>query len=524
MVKRFPAARGRLRPATLGVGLVALIGTVVLAVLAQMVNHGSNTRLIRLQVRQAATVLTASVPSLQAELLDGLHVALATGSPSDFERFMSARVGGTGFASVSLWRRSGSDVTMEGLVGRPPRLVSDGRASSVLGSATPSPRLHIVGVLGSPPGDRLGYVEDPLGDHSLLVYAESAIPVSRRFAVPRNSAFSDLNLALYLGPTADPSRLLESSIPLPVRGLEASSTVPFGDSFITVVGTPREPLAGRLSSALPWIVLGAGLVFTVASVALAEYVLRRRAQAERLAAENERLYLEQRAIASDFQQALLPELPRVKGMELAARYIAGTSGLDVGGDWYDVMQSSPGSCTFVIGDVCGRGLQAAATMAAVRFATRAYVMDGAGPADVLERLGRLPGLGDESFATVLVGTVDLASRHMTLASAGHLPPLIIDGRGSRYVPVTATTPIGVGRPAPEPVTVSVPPGSVVVAYTDGLVERRGESIDDGMERLRGLDVAESAGSVEALLDHLVAALVTTAAHDDTAVVALRWDA
>lgn len=505
----------------MAIGLVILMGTIVLAALAQLVNHGSDARLLHLQVRQAATVLTAAVPEIQTEMNDGLHVAEATGSPAAFTRFMSSPDAPRHFASVSLWRRSGSTVSMEALVGSAPNLVADGRARSFLGAAGPSPQLHVTGILAGPHGERIGFADRPPGDRNLIVYAESALPASKRVALPRSSAFGDLNFALYLGPAASPSQLIESSVPLPIRGLTASSSLAFGDTSITVVGTPTANLAGGLSAALPWIVLSAGVVFAGASMVLAEYVQRRRAHAETLASENERLYLEQRRIASDFQHALLPALPEVDGMELGARYIAGTTGLDVGGDWYDVIQTGPRSCTFVVGDVSGHGLRAATTMAALRFATRAYVADAGEPSVLLERLGRLQELDDETFATVLAGTIDLDRGTMTVASAGHPPPLLLDGSGTRYVPVKATTPIGIGRPAPEALTVPVPPGTLVVAYTDGLVERPGESIDDGLERLRTVEVPAGA-SIETILDLLVERLVPTGAGDDTALLALRW--
>ena len=510
-----------LRPVTVAIGLVILIGTFVMAVLAQLVNHGSDARLLRLQVRQAATVLAAAEPEIQTEMNDGLHVAEATGSPAAFQRFMASPTAPRRFASVSLWRRSGSTVSMEALVGSPPNLVADGRAAGFLSSTSPSSRLHVTGLLAGPHGERIGYADMPVGDRNLIVYAESSLPNSKRVTLPRNSAFSDLNFALYLGPVASPAQLIESSVPTPIRGLKASSTLAFGDTWITVVGTPTTNLAGGLSSALPWIVLSVGVVFAGASTVLAEYVQRRRTHAEKLAAENERLYLEQRSIASDFQHALLPALPAVEGMELGARYIPGTTGLDVGGDWYDVIQTGPRACTFVVGDVSGHGLRAATTMAALRFATRAYVADAGEPAALLERLGRLQELDDETFATVLVGVIDLDTRIMTVASAGHLPPLLITGSGADYVPVEATTPIGIGRPAPEEVTVTVPPGTVVVAYTDGLVERPGESILDGLERLRTVDVPAGT-SLETVLDRLVDRLVPTGSTDDTALLALRW--
>ncbi len=517
---RIKGRRLGLRPVTMAIGLVILAGTILLAALAQVVNHGSNQRLVRLQVRQAATVLTAALPEIQTEMDDGLHVAEATGSPATFKRFMVNPGAPRHFISISLWRRTGSKVTMEALIGSPPNLVADGRAESFLGSAGPSPQLHITGLLPGPQGPRIGYADAGSSGPGLIVYAESAVPAARHLVVPQGSAFKDLNFALYLGPAARRSQLIESSVPAPIHGLQASATLPFGNTTITLVGTPRTDLAGGLSQALPWIVLAAGAVFAAGSMALGEYVQRRRDHAEKLAAENERLYLEQRRIAAEVQHALLPALPEVDGLEIGARYIAGTAGLDVGGDWYDVIQTDPRTCTFVVGDVCGHGLRAAAAMAALRFATRAYAADASRPAHLLEKLGRLQELDDDTFATVLVGCIDLEAGTMTVASAGHPPPLLIADGAACYLPIQPSAPIGVEQPTPVPVTVALPPGAVVVAYTDGLVERPGESIDDGLDRLRLAGVTPDA-PVEAVLERLVEALLPAAARDDTALLVLR---
>ncbi len=510
----------RLRAITVTVALVGIITTIVLTALARLVDIGSDQRLLRLQVRQSASALAAALPSIQTELLDGLQVAQATGSPARFEQFMGAKLGTGGFASVSLWKRSGTALSVQASVGASPALVADGRARSFLAGLAPNPRLQVTDILPDRPADRIGFAEMPPGDRDLIVYAEKSLPAGRHLRVPRRSAFSDLNFAVYLGATT-PSRLLEASVPTPIHGLKSSSTVPFGNTALTLVGTPTTDLAGGLSDALPWIVLGLGLPLSAVGAVLAEYVMRRRNRAEDLAGENERLYLEQRRIATDLQQALLPVLPEVPGLDIGARYIAGTAGLDVGGDWYDVIPRDGGACTFVVGDVCGRGLKAATTMAALRFATRAYAAEGADPAALLRKLSGLQIFDDDTFATVLVGAVDVTGRSLTLASAGHPPPLLLTDSQGCFVPVPSGVPVGVGQATAEAVTVEIPPGSILVAYTDGLVERRDQAIDEGMERLRTVNVVADS-PVEALLDRLVTGLAPSAAPDDTALLALRW--
>src|SRR6185503_2976165 len=112
----------------------------------------------------------------------------------------------------------------------------------------------------------------------------------------------------------------------------------------------------------------------------------------------ERLYRQQQGIASALQEALLPEVPSLHGVEAAARYVAGVDALDVGGDWFDLIERRPGCVTFVVGDVSGRGLRAATTMAALRFAARAYLVDGEHIDAVPTKLHRLLDIdADQQF-------------------------------------------------------------------------------------------------------------------------------
>ena len=152
--------------------------------------------------------------------------------------------------------------------------------------------------------------------------------------------------------------------------------------------TPVEELGGTLLARLQWLLLGFGLVLTVGAAALTERLVRRREQAQRLADqlgvvadENARLYAEQRTVAQTLQHSLLPEtLPETPELTVRARYIAGVAEIDIGGDWYDVIELDNGNVLFVVGDVSGRGLRAATVMASLRYAIRAYAAQGDDPA------------------------------------------------------------------------------------------------------------------------------------------------
>jgi serine phosphatase RsbU (regulator of sigma subunit) len=263
---------------------------------------------------------------------------------------------------------------------------------------------------------------------------------------------------------------------------------------------------------------------SLGTAATVEYVLRRRRLAEDLAAENERLYVEQRDIAGTLQHALLPTLPNLPSLEIAARYLPGVAGIEVGGDWYDVVPCDEQRCFFVVGDVSGRGLGAATTMASLRFATRAYVAQGDRPVEVLTKLNSLLDFDStQRFATVLIGEVDLAAGQLNLANAGHLPPLLLQGGGHRFLEVPPGSPIGIDGAPPGTLTVDLAPGSTVLAYTDGLVERRREHLEEGLNRLVQTFVAQDGPvGLDTVLDRLTAQMVPGGADDDTVLLGLRW--
>jgi serine phosphatase RsbU (regulator of sigma subunit) len=289
--------------------------------------------------------------------------------------------------------------------------------------------------------------------------------------------------------------------------------------------SPRKELGGALLARLPWAFGGFGLLLTLAAGSLVERLLRRREHAESLAHENASLYAEQRSVAQTLQHSLLPAtLPQVEGLTLATRYVAGVKGIDIGGDWYDVVSLDNGQLLFVVGDVSGRGLRAATTMAELRYAIRAYAAQGDPPAAILTKISRLIDVGrGGEFATVLCGTIDVPARRVVLANAGHPDLLVIAANEAWYAASSIGAPVGVagGRPYAE-VTVTVPPNATLLAYTDGLIERRGEQLDVGLERLRNAALHHR-GSIEDLLANVLARTRQTEAADDTAILGLRWD-
>ncbi len=499
--------------------------TVLLTWAAASANSNSDHRLLNLQVRQAAAALSAALPSLQTPLTAAFDVAAATQGTAAFQQLIAPDVGPKAqFLSASLWQISPGAPKPLIVVGVQPVLATSGQASDFFSHVQPGQPLSITPIIGgSTP--RLGFAEIPPGHgDTVLVYAEIALPANKQATIPKSSAFSDLHFALYLGHKVTATTLLERAGPL--RGYRVTTRVPFGDTVLTFVGTTTVPLAGAASADLPLIAAIFGALLTLGAAVTTEYLVRRRRLAEALAAENASLYVEQRTISETLQHSLLPEaIPVLPGIEIGVRYLAGVGGIDVGGDWYDVIPTNDGHAIFVVGDVSGRGLNAATTMGYLRHAIRAYAAQGGGPADVLDKLGNLVGqASDGHFATVVCGRIDVEHHLLTVASAGHFSPLVKDQAGTRFVDLEIGLPIGVlpRTPATER-TVTLSPGATVMAFTDGLVERRGEHLDVGLNRLRDAVAATPLDeNVDQLLGTLLADLAPEGSDDDIAILGVRW--
>jgi hypothetical protein len=509
------------RPLTAAALAVGLAITAVLSWAAFTANDRSTSSLLQLQARQTASTLSAALPGIESQLADALTVAVDTGSPATFDRFVSNHIAGVKLASVSLWQRTAGGTAMLTHAFSEPRLASEGSAGrAFLASIAPSSTLQVTGILaGSPP--RVGYALYEPNPAGYIVYGESDLPPGKRITVPPSSPYHQLGIALYLGSRLDASHLIESSVPTPITGTRATVAVPFGDTVLTLVATPRRPLAPTSSRILPWIALAGGLALTLASATVAGYLTRRRRHAEALSDRLAALYAEQRSVAETLQHSLLPQaLPSVPGVEIAARYLPGAEGVDIGGDWYDVVLLGGDRFAFVVGDVSGRGVRAASVMASLRFAARGFALEGHGPATILGHLARTLDFASEGcFATVLCGVIDTGRRQMVLANAGHLPPIVLHDGTAAVVEVPPGPPIGVADGAPTERTVALPAGVVVVAYTDGLVERRGESLDAAIERLERAASGPST-SVDDLLDRLLGGLGANAPADDVAVLGI----
>lgn len=254
-----------------------------------------------------------------------------------------------------------------------------------------------------------------------------------------------------------------------------------------------------------------------------EAVLAKLSQTCSVAIERAGLYEREQRIAETLQRALLPQgLPKVPGLSMAARYLPGGAGENVGGDWYDFVVWGDRKVGLALGDVMGRGVRAAAVMGQVRMAFRAYAMEHQVPSHVLDRVARLlTSLDPQHFSTMVYLTLDLHEGVGSMARAGHPPPLLIPKKGeARYLEFSDSPPLcAVSVDNHENIGFELSSGDTLVLFTDGLIGRR--ELEAGMERMRTI-AARATGDIEALCDRILEQMPLDA-EDDVAVVAVRVD-
>lgn len=246
------------------------------------------------------------------------------------------------------------------------------------------------------------------------------------------------------------------------------------------------------------------------------------------ALERARLYEREHRVAETLQRALLPDrLADAAGVYTAARYLPGTEGVAVGGDWYDMFALDADRIGIVLGDVAGKGVGAATVMGRLRNALRAFATSIDGPAEVLSRVDDFAArFGADDLATVVYGVLDIGTGELRLSSAGHMPPLLVGADGSTSLLVLdPDLPVGVaaGDERREH-RVRLRAGDSLVLYSDGLVENRSRSIDDGLTALESasssLHLVDVDTACTAVVHHMVGG---AGGDDDVAVLFLRWN-
>nr|WP_255426359.1 SpoIIE family protein phosphatase [Pseudonocardia sp. C8] len=317
---------------------------------------------------------------------------------------------------------------------------------------------------------------------------------------------------------------------------------------------PDDPAAAedyerlRLRSALVVPLLGRGRVLGLVTLATQFPYGRRYTQRDLhlavdlagragLAVDNARLYEVERAAAATLQHSLLPALPDVPGLGVAARYLVGTDGNQVGGDWYDVLPLPDGSVGAAVGDVVGHDLSAAAAMGQLRGVLRSYAWGGDGPGSVLDRCDQLvQGLDIAAMATAVYARLEPpavdGSRVLTYANAGHPAPLLVEPGGplvrldAHHSPMLGAVPEfgradGARR---DEASVTCAPGSLLVFYTDGLTDILGEDADARAALIeRTVEGMPRDADPESVVERLLEVCLPDRLVDDIALLAIRLD-
>ncbi len=291
-------------------------------------------------------------------------------------------------------------------------------------------------------------------------------------------------------------------------------------SAMIVPLTARRQVLGALSL----VTSVSGRVYDADDLSMAADLARRAA----LTVDNARLYEREHQVAEALQRSLLPQLPQVPGLDRATRYLPGSTAAQVGGDWYDLFALPDGAIGVAIGDVMGHDLSAAASMGQLRSVLRSYAWQGSRPSLVLDHLDQLvQGLGMAQLATAVYGRLELPTPaldgRLTLANAGHLPPVLRHADGTTELLSGAQSLLvgaALGTDRTE-LTVPVGAGSLLVLYTDGLVEQRGTDLDEGLQRLRRAVEAADPSEADSVCDQLLAALDVDGHEDDLALLVIR---
>jgi PAS domain S-box-containing protein len=293
-------------------------------------------------------------------------------------------------------------------------------------------------------------------------------------------------------------------------------------SVITVPLTAR----GRVFGVMTLVFAESGRRYGPADLALAEDLARRAA----LAVDNARIYQERDHIARTLQRSLLPpRLPDIPGMEIAGRYRAAGAGNDVGGDFYDAFEAVDGSWVVVIGDVCGKGPEAAAVTGLARHTIRAAAMRERKPSEILTTLNDalLQQRSDHMFCTVAYVRVrpNPGGARLTICCGGHPLPVVLRADGTVLAAGSPGTLLGI-FPDPELVdrTVDLGPGDALVLFTDGVIEEHGDGEmfgRDGMTDLLRESVGRKAEEIAEAIEQAVVAFGPAAPRDDIAIVVLR---
>jgi len=510
-------------------GLALFLG---LAAASRALFNQSEDRLLQQHTREAASAIQLSVNQLKAPLDAAAALALGTdGDGGKFDQIIGPYVGeGKQFSSAALYRVGST--TPVASVGIPTSLAAAGndKTSAMLDTATSKP-FSVVDLLRGD-GRRLGYaVADSAKNAKFVVYAERTLSPDPNTRQRHDQPFSQLDYAMYLGNRVTPDHLVTASVrDLPLGGRTAQEAVAFGNTELLLVMTPMGHLSCDLFANLWWIVALSGIAVVAAFAFLTKRLLDRREVAFRLASENEQLYEEQRHIAETLQLGLLPQhLVAPEGISVAARYWpAGAANL-IGGDFYDMFAVDDHRWAIAIGDVCGKGIEAAGLTGLARHTLRAAARSSRSPDEVLHAVHQaLRDHVPSTFCTACFGFLypgEDQSYRLEMSLGGHPQPLLRRANGSVQPVGELGMLLGMIEPRLSTTVVDLYPGDTLVFYTDGLTDAPAAQAVTVDELLSLLQV-DGKRSIEGLADSirtLKRGRRPAGSGDDTALIIVRYD-
>jgi len=390
-------------------------------------------------------------------------------------------------------------------------------------------------VLAVPASGRDGAVSGVVIGSLLLDRLEATVR-DLRYATSSIRILDRADREIVADQTVDRLRAYVSSAPLTAmrgerRGFRRDVRTPRGARLIAFAGVPaagwlvlvERDEDAALIDARRSLERELGILILIALVGLggAAAIGRR---LDRVHAERAEMHAQTQEVAIELQRSLLPTVDGLPpGVGLAVRYTPAVDALAVGGDWYDVVDLGDGRVAITVGDVVGHGVRAAAAMGQVRSAVRALAPIAGGPSALMARLDPfVETIGEQGVCTVAYAVIELASGELRYACAGHPPPLLVAGDGTaRYLEDGRSTPLGTGLDAERGEGCQrLAPGDTLVLYTDGLVERRGRTLQEGLDAVAAIAARVAGDGPDALADALLREL-DTGRDDDVAILCLR---
>lgn len=514
------------------VSIAVLLSLIAVTAVATSFTHDAvkdqESRLLRERTNEVGLVLSTAVSSISDQLTTVASLMRSTNDSADaFYRATASTVSGDSRAAVALLRkeRTGYRVVVANGEGLPAGTVITDQRVAAFDHAMTTTGMVPTSIAGEGAARTIGFaVGPPAAPAGTVVYQQVALGSLGPPREANTAPFSEVEIALFDGTSPSAAQaIVTTSHHLPMTGQISSKPLSVGAASWLLQVRAVHPLVGTTAADAQWIVLVGGLVLCALVTATAEIESRRRANAVALYAQEQRL-------AEGLQRSLLPELPDVDGLDIAARYLPGTVGQQVGGDWYDVFPLGRDRVGVVIGDVVGHDISASAMMSRVQAALRAYAFREPDPAIVLDRLDTLiDTFRGDRLVTIFYGVLEAPNgdgdRTFRFANAGHPPPIAclaageateLDGGASMLLGVTAH-PDGSRTSA----AVEVTCGSTLLLYTDGLIEVPDESLTESIERLKQSAADGASITPDALCDRLTSDHDAADQRDDVAILTIR---